>query len=108
MKPEVLKLKLETFSSGIIDSVIDSKLMNITAKFFIKQNLWRLDNIFNNFIDKNGEIDTVLLSNMIEESLFVDGRYTLELRSILPQDIKNLLPDKIIIFTKEDLEKILK
>ena len=52
-------------------------------------------------------IDTEKLAEMYEDVLFENGELRLSLKEIAPSSIKDMLPDKIMIFKKDDLYKLL-
>lgn len=113
MKPQELKLRLETQAVKLLESILDNnsvtdRMKMAAAKFFIKQNLWRVDQVLEALTDKNGDIDTLALGELVEEALFdSDGRLTVKLRQVAPPAIESFVPDKIVILTREDLRKLL-
>jgi hypothetical protein len=44
---------------------------------------------------------------MYEDVLFENGELRLSLKEIAPEGVKAMLPDKIMIFKKDDLHKLL-
>lgn len=114
MKIDELKLRIETYASSVIDGVFGAgggvfeKLKNNAAKFWVKQNLWRLDDMLKPFVDNNGEIDVETAKNFIEDALFDEkGSFTLVLKDVVPESLKTVVPDKVVVFTKEDIRKLL-
>lgn len=112
MKKEELEYSIIQYVHQLINDVLPesgllSKLSNRTAKFWVEQNQWRLDEILSVFTNKDGCIDTEKLAEMYEDVLFENGELRLSLREIAPEGVKAMLPDKIMIFKKDDLHKIL-
>lgn len=116
MKVDELKLRVDTFVNEMIDlymppSNFFDKAKNATAKFWYSQNAYKMHNILDNFKDKNNEINLSQLSTYIEQALFDEnGKFTFDIKEILPQEmeaIKPYLPDKVIVFEKNDLYKLL-
>ena len=68
---------------------------------------WRLDEILSVFTDKDECIDTEKLAEMYEDVLFENGELRLSLTEIAPSAVKDMLPDKIMIFKRDDLHKLL-
>jgi hypothetical protein len=112
MKKEELKYSIKQYVNQLINDVLPesgllSKLGNRTAKYWVEQNQWRLDEILSVFIDKDECIDTEKLAAMYEDVLFENGELRLSLKEIAPESVKTMLPDKIVIFKKDDLHKLL-
>ena len=62
IEPQEIQLRLETYVNDIINQIFPgndmfNKLKSTTAKYWVKQNIWRMDNILNNFVDREGLID---------------------------------------------------
>ena len=112
LKKEELEHSIKQYVNQLIDDVfpeysILGKLSNRTAKYWIEQNQWRLDEILSVFTNKDECIDTEKLAEMYEDVLFENGELRLSLKEIAPNGIKAMLPDKIMIFKREDLHKLL-
>ena len=112
MRKEELKYSIKQYVLQLINDVLPEsgilgKLSNITAKYWVEQNQWRLDEILSVFTDKDGCIDTEKLAEMYEDVLFENGELRLSLKEIAPDAIQAMLPDKIMIFKRDDLYKIL-
>lgn len=112
MRKEELEYSIKKYVNQLIDDVLPEsgilgKLSNRTAKYWVEQNQWRLDEILSVFTDKDECIDTKKLAEMYEDVLFENGELRLSLKEIAPDSIKTMLPDKIMIFKKEDLHKLL-
>lgn len=112
MKKEELKYSIKQYVLQLINDVLPEsgilgKLGNITAKYWVEQNQWRLDEILSVFTDKDGCIDTEKLAEMYEDVLFENDELRLSLKEIAPEGVKAMLPDKIMIFKRDDLHKIL-
>ena len=112
MRKEELKYSITQYVHQLINDVfpengILGKLSNRTAKYWIEQNQWRLDEILSVFTDKDECIDTEELAEMYEDALFENGELRLSLKEIAPDSIKAMLPDKTMIFKRDDLYKLL-
>ena len=112
MRKEELKYSITQYVHQLINDVLPesgllSKLGNATAKYWVEQNQWRLDEILSVFTDKDDCIDTKKLAAMYENVLFENGELRLSLKKIAPDSIKAMLPDKTMIFKREDLYKLL-
>ena len=112
MRKEELKHSIIQYVHQLINDVLPesgliSKLGNRTAKYWVEQNQWRLDEILSVFTDKDECIDTEKLAEMYEDALFENGELRLSLKEIAPESVKTMLPDKIMIFKKDDLHKLL-
>ena len=112
MKKEELKYSIKQYVLQLINDVLPEsgflgKLGNRTAKYWVEQNQWRLDEILSVFTDKDECIDTKRLAEMYEDALFENGELRLSLKEIAPEGVKAMLPDKIMIFKKDDLHKLL-
>jgi hypothetical protein len=112
MRKEELKYSIKQYVHQLINDVLPEsgilgKLSNVTAKYWVEQNQWRLDEILSVFTDKDECIDTQKLAEMYESVLFENGELRLSLKEIAPESVKAMLPDKTMIFKKEDLHKLL-
>lgn len=115
MKADEIKLRVHRFIEDTIDLYMPptgflDKIKNSTAKFWVEQNIWKLNNAIDAFKDENGEICEEKLRKCYEETLFEDGELRLDVTSILPdtmESVKAFLPNKIIVFNKADLDKLL-
>jgi hypothetical protein len=112
MRKEELKYSITQYVNQLINDVLPEsgilgKLSNRTAKYWVEQNQWRLDEILSVFTDKDECIDTEKLAEMYEDALFENGELRLSLKEIAPESVKAMLPDKIMIFKKDDLHKLL-
>ena len=112
MRKEELKYSIKKYVNQLIDDVLPEsgilgKLSNRTAKYWVEQNQWRLDEIISVFTDKDECIDTQKLAEMYEDVLFENGELRLSLKEIAPDSIKTMVPDKIMVFKREDLYTLL-
>jgi hypothetical protein len=112
MRKEELEYSIKQYVDQLINDVLPEngilgKLSNRTAKFWVEQNQWRLDEILSVFTDKDECIDIQKLAAMYEDVLFENGELRLSLKEIAPDSIKTMLPDKTMIFKKDDLYKLL-
>lgn len=111
--PQEIQLRLETYVFDIINQVfpgndVFNKLKSTTAKYWIKQNIWRMDSILNNFVDKDGLIDIEETINFYVDSMFDEnGKFSINLQDLIQgTSLETLIPNKTIIFTKNDLLKL--
>ena len=112
MRKEELKYSITQYVNQLINDVLPEsgilgKLGNRTAKYWVEQNQWRLDEILSVFTDKDECIDTEKLAEMYEEVLFENGELRLSLKEIAPDGVKAMLPDKTMVFKRDDLHKLL-
>lgn len=114
MKIDELKMRLHKFVHNTIDLYVPQtslveKMANSTAKLWIDQNAWRLNKVLDSFGDENGEIDVEDILEHYESALFENGELRLDIKSMLPASmnwVKELLPNKIILFKTEDFRNI--
>jgi hypothetical protein len=104
---------LETYVSDIINQIFPgndmfNKLKSTTAKYWVKQNIWRMDSILNNFVDKEGLIDIEETINFYVDSMFDEnGKFSINLGDLIQgTSLESLIPNKTIIFSKNDLMKL--
>ena len=112
MRKEELEYSIKQYVHQLINDVLPesgllSKLGNRTAKYWVEQNQWRLDEILSVFTDKDECIDIEKLAAMYEDVLFENGELRLSIKEIAPDSVKAMLPDKIMIFKREDLHSLL-
>jgi hypothetical protein len=111
MKVDEVKLRINQFINGTIDLYIPptslfDKMKHATAKLWVDQNMWRIYNIIDKFGDQNGEIDIEKVLSYYEDVLFEHDELRLDIKSMIPKEytwINEYLPNKIIVFKKEDL-----
>lgn len=110
-----MKMRIKTFVHKTIDLYLPCnniifKLENATAKLYIEQHLDKLNRFLNMFADEDGEIDEQLVMRTYEKALFNDdGELQVDVKELLSErfDINSsFLPDKIIIFKKEDIYRL--
>lgn len=111
--PQEIQLRLETYVFDIINQVfpgndVFNKLKSTTAKYWVKQNIWKMDNILNNFVDKEGLIDIEETINFYVDSMFDEnGKFSINLQDLIQgTTLETLIPNKTIIFSKNDLMKL--
>ncbi len=114
MTPDEIKLRINTYADDLITKIFSSsddmfaKVKIATAKYWVKQNIWKLTPILNNFVDQNGEIEiNETIDFFVSEIFDENGQYTINLQSILnnPQ-INQFIPDKTVLFTRQDFNKM--
>ena len=113
MKPDEIKLRITSYADDLINKLFPNdnffdKLKGATAKYWIKQNVWKLDTILTNFVDKDGEINMVDTVNFFVNEIFNENEeFTLDIQSLFEnKQLSQYLPNKIIVFTKADLVKL--
>ena len=115
MKQEELKLRVVSYAEDLVDNIMPqtsviNKLKNATAKFWIKQNSWKIDEIIHAFVDANGCIDPKEVLDTYEMALFENGEFVMNPQDLIPdnmEQLKSMIPNKIIVFHKHDLYKLL-
>lgn len=113
IEPQEIQLRLETYVYDIINQIfpgndVFNKLKSTTAKYWVKQNIWRMDSILNNFVDKEGLIDIEETINFYVDSMFDEnGKFSINLQDLIHgTSLETLIPNKTIIFSKNDLMKL--
>lgn len=114
MKTDELKMRLHKFVNSTIDLYIPptnflDKIKNSTAKLWIDQNIWRIDVLLDSFGDQNHEIDSSKILHYYENALFENDELRLDIKDMIPSEfgwMRDQLPDKIILFRKDDLRRI--
>jgi hypothetical protein len=108
-----IQLRLESYVFDVINQVfpgndVFNKLKSTTAKYWVKQNIWRMDSILNNFVDKDGLIDIEETINFYVDSMFDEnGKFSINLGDLIQgTSLESLIPNKTIIFSKNDLMKL--
>lgn len=113
IEPQEIQLRLETYVNDIINQIFPgndmfNKLKSTTAKYWVKQNIWRMDSILNNFVDRDGLIDIEDTINFYVNSMFDEnGKFSINLGDLIQgTSLESLIPNKTIIFSKNDLMKL--
>lgn len=113
IEPQEIQLRLETYVNDIINQIFPgndmfNKLKATTAKYWVKQNIWRMDSILNNFVDKDGLIDIEDTINFYVDSMFDENdKFSINLGDLIQgTSLETLIPNKTIIFSKNDLMKL--
>jgi hypothetical protein len=114
MKVDELKLRLHKLVNDTIDLYMPptdfiEKMKNTTAKLWVDQNAWRINKILNAFADEYHEIDVEKVIEYYEDGLFENGEMRVDVKSMLPdsmQWLKDMLPNKIILFKIDDFKSI--
>lgn len=115
MRTDELKLRIVSFCNDIIDRYFPTdtfinKLKNTTAKYWVDQNVSKLDKLLLVFADDQSEIDVNKLREYYEPILFENEDFCLNIKSLIPDDqdiLKKILPDKIIVFHRDDLTNLI-
>lgn len=116
MKTDEIKLRLGKFIEQTIDLYMPptnfvDKLKNSTAKLWLDQNMWKLYKAVDAFGDEHHEIDIDKVIERYEDVLFEHGELRLDVKSMLPDNMQwlnDFLPNKLILFKKEDLYNMFK
>lgn len=111
MRKEELEYNIKKYVYRLIDDIMPekgllSKIENRTAKYWVDQNQWRLDDILSVFMDKDGCIDERHLVDYYRDALFEDGEIRISLSDLVGEKYKSMLPDKLILFREDDLSKL--
>jgi hypothetical protein len=114
MKTDEIKLRVYKFLENTIDLYIPpigffDKMKNSTAKLWLEQNKWKMDKAVDSFGDENMEIDIETILKHYEQALFENGELRIDIKTMIPQQfewVKDYLPNKIILFKKDDLNSI--
>lgn len=113
MKPDEIKIRLCSYINGLVDDIFPGnelfdRLKSATAKFWVEQNVWKLDSILNQFKDAYGNIDMVAAEKIYGETMFdEDGKLRINLRTIIPNEtVSRYFPDSTVLLTKDDIHSI--
>ena len=112
MKVAEVKMRLLNKANSLIDvyfneNHLSDKFINSTLKIIMKQNIHKIDDFFNLFADKDGEID---LKMMIDEytNMIPEAGIVFDLKEFVNNElVKGMLPDKILIIKRDDIMSIL-
>lgn len=109
MKQDALKLKISNFAYNLIDKVFPkgdfmTAIGNATAKFYIDQNISKMDSYLSMFADSSGDIDTKRFLELLEGQIFNDNK--LKLNEYIPEQIRRFVPCDVYI-DKEDVKEVL-
>lgn len=107
-KFKVVNSLLELVDTYFGSSSISDKFINSTLKIIIKQNQNKYDSILELFTDENGCIDPQMIIDEYIKVLDPDG-FILDIRDFIKSDpIRNMMPNKALKITREDIENIFK
>lgn len=112
MKANELKQKLEKSANDLInayygENTMVDKLTNSTLKAILKANMTKMDGVLELFTDKDGNIDAESIISCYAEQIG-DG-LELDLKQYIKSDfICSLLPNKVLIISRDDIMKIVK
>lgn len=116
MKIDELKARTVRFLNSLVDlyfpdSGMMSRLANTTTKFYIEQHTSDFDALLKMFCSSGSDdIDVNSFITHLENDLFKDGSLKINVKEMLPSGMSSLsqmLPDKVILLTKDDLRRIL-
>lgn len=111
MRKEEISYNIKQFVYKLIDDMLPQdgllgKIENRTAKYWVEQNQWRLNKILSSLTDENGGIDPNQLVEQYKDVLFEEGELRLSMKDIVPDVFSDILPNKIVVFTVDDLYKM--
>lgn len=112
MKANELKQKLEKCGEELIntyynDNTMIDKITNSTLKAMLKANITKIDGILDLFTDVNGDIDADAIISCYAEQ--IGNGLQLDIKEYIKSDfIRNLLPNKVLIISKDDILNIIK
>ena len=111
VKINEFKRRLGNGVNGLVDTYfsgqsVSDRLMNATVKIVIKQNMDKLDNVFELFSDKDGYIDTDMM--MVEYTKAFGGdKFILDIRDFVSNDmVRGVLPNKALAIKIEDIAEM--
>lgn len=112
MKTNELKLKMCNFFNHMIDTYygnpnVGEKMINYTLKVIVKNNMNKVDSVLKLFETSEGEINA---EEILQDYKMQMGneKITFDLRNYINQPLlKNMLPDKALVISAEDISKIL-
>ena len=112
MKTSEVKIRLLNKANSLIDTYFNQnnlteKFINSTLKIIMKQNIHKIDDIFELFTDKDGEIDLTMVvqeyTNMIPETGIV-----FDIKEFVNNElVRGMLPDKVLLIKRDDIMSIL-
>ena len=107
-----LKMRLLNKANSLIDIYFNNqglteKFINSTLKIIMKQNIHKIDNIFELFADKDGNVDLNMLVNEYAKMIPENG-ITFDLKEHIDNElIRNMIPDKVLIIKRDDIMSIM-
>lgn len=112
MKKDALEYNIKKYVYQLIDDIMPDKgflgkIENRTAKYWVEQNQWRLDDILSVFMDKDECIDENHLIDYYKDVLFENGELRLSLTDLVGDRYKNMIPNKVVLFKEDDLYRLL-
>lgn len=112
MKISELKMRMLNTANSLIDTYfsgnsLTEKFINSTLKIIMKQNIHKIDDMFQLFADKNGEIDPQMIFDEYSK-MIGDNGIIFDLKEHVTNDlVRGMLPDKVLIIKKEDIKSLL-
>lgn len=111
MRKEELQYNITKYVYQLIDEIMPErgilgKIENRTAKYWVDQNQWRLDDMLTVFMDRDGCIDGHHLAEYYKDALFENGELRLSLSELTGNRFKGIIPDKIVLFKEDDLYRL--
>lgn len=112
MKMAEFKLRVVTGLNNLIDDYFGEnnykdKFINATLKLLVKQNQNKYDHILDMFADENGCIDGDIVLCTYADMVGREG-ITFDIRQYIDNNyLKTLLPNKVLIISKDDILNLL-
>lgn len=101
MKKDELKPILKDFLTNMMNDWFgDKPLWKTLGNAFITANINKYDNILDMFADEHGDIDVEGILNSIGDAM--EDAYQIDLQQFSP-----LLPNRILLISKEDIKNLL-
>lgn len=106
------KLRVQETLYGLIDTYfgnndIVEKMTNSTLRILVKTNINKFDNVLSMFADNNGVID---VDSIVDEyAKQIGDGVRIDIRKYINNEfIKSILPEKVLLITKEDINKLVR
>ena len=101
MKKDALKPILKDFLTDMMDGWFgDKPLLKTLGNSLITANINKYDNVLDMFADEHGDIDIEGILNSIGDTM--EDAYKIDLQQFSP-----LLPNRILLISKEDIKNLL-
>lgn len=106
------KLRLQETLNGFIDTyfgenTMTDKFINSTMRILVKTNINKFDNILSMFADEHGDINAQGIIDEYSRQIGDEG-FRIDIREYINNDfIKGLMPEKVLLVKREDLQRII-
>lgn len=107
-----VKMRMLNTANSLIDTYFDGgdlteRFINSTLKIIMKQNIHKIDDIFNLFANKDGEINLEMMVNEYA-NMIPDEGIVFDLKEHVTNElVRGMLPDKVLIINRDDVLSIL-